>query len=508
MSNGREFILETKNISKSFPGVKALDNVSIQVKPGEVLAVVGENGAGKSTLMKTLVGLHKPDPGSGDIILDGEKVSFHDPLDAKKSGLIIIFQELSLVKELSVAENIYLGNLPKAGLRTIDWKKLNDMTRNILDKMELDIDPNELVARLSIGRQQMVEIARALSVGAKVVIFDEPTSSLTTSEKDVLFKNIRRLKENNVAVIYITHKMDEVFEISDRIAVLRDGKNRGVLTTKDADLEDITKLMIGRVLDDYFHKNEAEKGKEILRLDGITKEGLFEDISFHVREGEVVGLYGLVGAGRSEVVETIFGARQYDAGVVYLNGKKIKIRNTRDAVSCGIGLVPEDRKLQGLVLKMSCKENITLAKLPNLTTNGFVDNKKEMKLYREYKDKLSIATPSHEQKVVNLSGGNQQKIVIGKWMSLAPRLFILDEPTRGIDVGSKAEIHKLIAKLAESGLAVLVISSEMPEIMGICDRIITMREGKISGEFSGDDITEENLIKAIAHTEGVEKVGA
>lgn len=508
MSNQQEYILETKSISKTFPGVKALDNVSIQVKPGEVLAVVGENGAGKSTLMKTLVGLHKPDTGSGDIILDGEKVSFHDPLDAKKSGLIIIFQELSLVKELSVAENIYLGNLPRGGLGTIDWKTLNEKTREILDKMELDIEPAELIARLSIGRQQMVEIARALSVGAKVVIFDEPTSSLTTAEKDILFKNIRRLKENNVAVIYITHKMDEVFEITDRIAVLRDGKNRGVLTTKEANLEDVTQLMIGRVLDDYFHKNEAEKGKEILRLDGLTKENLFKDISFHVREGEVVGLYGLVGAGRSEVVETIFGARQEDAGDIYLNGKKRKIKSTRDAVTCGIGLVPEDRKLQGLVLKMSCKENITLAKLPLLTKNGFVDNKQEMQLYREYKDKLSIATPSHEQKVVNLSGGNQQKIVIGKWMSLAPRLFILDEPTRGIDVGSKAEIHKLIAKLAESNLAVLVISSEMPEIMGICDRIITMREGKVSGEFSGDDITEENLIKAIAHTEGVEKVGA
>jgi ABC-type sugar transport system ATPase subunit len=508
VSNQQEYILETKDISKSFPGVKALDHVSIQVKPGEVLAVVGENGAGKSTLMKTLVGLHKPDSGSGDIILDGEPVRFHDPLDAKKSGLIIIFQELSLVKELSVAENIFLGNLPKGGLGTVDWKALNEKTREILDKMELDIEPTELIARLSIGRQQMVEIARALSVGAKVVIFDEPTSSLTTAEKDILFRNIRRLKENNVAVIYITHKMDEVFEITDRIAVLRDGKNRGVLTTKEANLEDVTQLMIGRVLDDYFHKNEAEKGKEILRVDGLTKEGLFEDISFDVREGEVVGLYGLVGAGRSEVVETIFGARQEDAGDIYLNGKKRKIKSTRDAVSCGIGLVPEDRKLQGLVLKMSCKENITLAKLPLLTNNGFIDNRQEMKLYQEYKDKLSIATPGHEQQVVNLSGGNQQKIVIGKWMSLAPRLFILDEPTRGIDVGSKAEIHKLIAKLAESNLAVLVISSEMPEIMGICDRIITMREGKVSGEFSGADVTEENLIKAIAHTEGVEKVGA
>lgn len=500
-------ILEINNISKTFPGVKALDDVSIEVKEGEILAVVGENGAGKSTLMKTLVGLHKPDHGSGKIILDGKETHFSDPLDAKRSGLIIIFQELSLVQELSVAENIYLGNLPRTKLGMIDWKTLHEQTKEILEKFELDVDSEELVARLSIGRQQMVEIARALSVGAKIVIFDEPTSSLTTSEKEILFKNIRRLKEQNVAVIYISHKMDEVFEITDRIAVLRDGKNTGFLETKKASLSDIIQLMIGRVLDDYFHRNEAEKGESVLRIENLTKRGLFEDISFDVREGEVVGLYGLVGAGRSEVVETLFGARQADSGNIYLQGKPLKIKSTRDAVAQGIGLVPEDRKLQGLVLKMSCKENITMAKLPHLTKNGFIDNKQELSLFNEYKEKLSIATPSAAQKVVNLSGGNQQKIVIGKWMSLDLKLFILDEPTRGIDVGSKAEIHKLIAKLAETGLAVVVISSEMPEILGICDRIITMRNGKITGNFNEDEASEKGLMAAIAHTEGIEEAG-
>ena len=497
------YVLTVNEISKTFPGVKALDKVELHVQRGEVLALVGENGAGKSTLMKTLVGLHKPDHGSGDIVFDGKKVSFHNPLDAKNNGLIIIFQELSLVYELSVAENIFLGKLPKSKLGFIDWKTLREKTEEILKEIELDVDPTELVSRLSIAKQQMVEIARALSQGAKVVIFDEPTSSLTSTEKDILFKNIRRLKEHGVGVIYITHKMDEVFELTDRIAVLRDGKNTGFLETKKATIEDVTQLMIGRVLDDYFHRNEADKGKEVLRVENLTKEGLYQNISLNVHQGEVVGLYGLVGAGRSELAETIFGARTADKGDIYLEGEKVKIRSTKEAVEHRMGFVPEDRKLQGLVLKMSVKDNMTLPKLPWIKKNGFVDTKAEMEMYHHYKDVLAIATPSHEQQVFNLSGGNQQKIVIAKWMSLDPRMLILDEPTRGIDVGSKAEIHKLIAKLAESGLAVLVISSEMPEIMGICDRIYTMRMGEISGEFDEKEVTEEKLIKAIAHTVAV-----
>jgi ribose transport system ATP-binding protein len=492
-------VLKANNISKTFPGVKALDSVDIELRKGEVLALVGENGAGKSTLTKILSGLHTPDKGSGEIRLSGDVVHFQNSKEAKNSGLITIYQELSLVPELSVAENIFLGNLPRTKLGLIDWKELNSLAKGILQDIELDISPTEILGNLSISKQQMVEIARALSQGAKVIIFDEPTSSLTETEKDVLFKNIRKLKSKDVAIVYISHKMDEVFELTDRIAVLRDGQNSGGLVTKDASLDDVIQLMIGRVIDDYFHKNEAEKGEEVLKVEGLSLSGKFEDISLSVRSGEVVGLYGLVGAGRSEVAETIFGARKADSGRVSLSGKEVHIKTTGDAVRLGIGFLPEDRKEQGLVLGMSCRENMSIAKLPWINNYGFLSQTKEDDIYKEFKGKLSISTPGPAQKVITLSGGNQQKIVLAKWLTLQPKMLILDEPTRGIDVGSKAEIHKLIAKLAESGIAVIVISSEMPEIMGVSDRIITMRAGKTTGEFAGDEITETNLINAIAH---------
>ncbi|MCF7915869.1 MAG: sugar ABC transporter ATP-binding protein [Spirochaetaceae bacterium] len=492
-------VLEASGISKTFPGVKALENVSLTLNKGEVLSLVGENGAGKSTLTKVLSGLYRTDHGVGSIKLNGELVHFQNAKEAKDHGLITIFQELSLVKGLTVAENVFLGNLPRTKFNLIDWHTLREQTRNILAEMGLDISPDELAGDLSISKQQMVEIARAFTLGAKVLIFDEPTSSLTETEKEILFKIIHTLREKGVGIIYITHKMDEVFEISDRITVLRDGKNSGDLNTSTAKLDDIISLMIGRVIDDYFHKNEAEKGKEILRVEQLSSAGLFKDINFSVRQGEVVGLYGLVGAGRTELAETIFGARPVTSGKVLIEGQDVRIKDTGDAVRLGLGFVPEDRKEKGVVLKMSCIENTSIAKLPWMSNYGFLREKEEKEIFKEYKDKLSISTPSPQQQVVKLSGGNQQKIVIAKWLCLNPRLLILDEPTRGIDVGSKAEIHKLIAKLAESGIAVIVISSEMPEIMGVSDRIMTMREGKISGEFTGDDITEQNLITAIAH---------
>jgi ribose transport system ATP-binding protein len=499
MAERDSVVLEMNDISKTFPGVKALDGVSLDVRAGEVLALVGENGAGKSTLMKILAGIHKPDSGSGDIILDGEKARHSGPLEARQDGLILIFQELSLVPELSVAENIFLGNLPRTRLGLVDWKKLRQQTREILDSLDLDVPEMELISRLPIAKQQMVEIARSLSVGAKVAIFDEPTSSLTDAEKDILFRDIKRMREENIAIIYITHKMDEVFEISDRVTVLRDGQNRGTLTTKDATLEDITQLMIGRVLEDYFHKNEATKGKEVLRVEHLTKKGLYEDVSFSIRAGEVVGLYGLVGAGRSEIAESVFGLRDPDAGKIFFEGKEVRIQNSKDAVHLGMGLVPEDRKQQGLVVKMSCAENTSLAKLESLSRFGWLRKSDELSNFSEYMKKLRIVTPGPNQRVFFLSGGNQQKVVIAKWMCIGPKLLILDEPTRGIDVGSKAEIHHIIAELAELGMAVLVISSEMPEIMGICDRIIAVRSGKITGDFKDTEITEKTLLEAIAH---------
>jgi ribose transport system ATP-binding protein len=502
MADRETNILEMNQISKSFPGVKALDKVDLQVRAGEVLALVGENGAGKSTLMKILAGIYHPDSGSGDIVLDGKKVRYGSPLEARNDGLILIFQELSLVPELSVAENIFMGNLPRTKLGFIDWKTLSRTTREILDGIELDIDEMELVGRLPIAKQQMVEIARSLSMGAKVVIFDEPTSSLTDTEKTILFRDIKRMRDDRVAIIYITHKMDEVFEISDRVTVLRDGKNRGTLITKDVQLEDITQLMIGRVLEDYFHKNEAKKGKEVLRVENLQIKGLYRDVSFSIRQGEVVGLYGLVGAGRSEIAESIFGLRNLDGGKIFVDGQEVHVRTSRDAVHLGMGFVPEDRKLQGLVLKMSCAENVALAKLDRLSRLGTLRKGDELDNFTEYREKLRIITPSPNQRVFFLSGGNQQKIVIAKWMCINPKLLILDEPTRGIDVGSKAEIHHIIAELAESGMGVLIISSEMPEIMGICDRIISVRSGEITGDFPDTEITEKKLLDAIAHVGG------
>ena len=492
------------NINKAFPGVKALNGACLDLRYGEVLALCGENGAGKSTLMKCLSGVYQPDPDSGEIVYEGRPVRYHSPIEAKNDGIVLIFQELSLVMDLSVAENIYLGSLPmKAG--HIDWKKLYADTQVVLDKLGCPASPKDLISSLPLAQQQMIEIARGIALGAKVLILDEPTSSLTEREKNYLFDIIRKLQSEGVGIVYISHKMDEIFEISDRVLVFRDGQPTGRFVTKDIVLDDIVQAMIGRTLDGYFHKCQAEPGEEVLRVEGLTQRGVYKDISFHVRRREVVGFYGLVGAGRSEIMETIFGVRKPDAGKIFLEGKESTIRSSVDAVKNKIGFVTENRKEQGLVLDKSCRENIALAKLPWIQKLGFVDDKATFEIYDEYHEKMRISSPSSEQEVVYLSGGNQQKIVIGKWLTIAPNLLILDEPTRGIDVGSKSEIHKLIADLAESGMGVIVISSEMPEIMGVSNRIYTIAQGLITDEFVGDDITEENLIKAITITESAKR---
>ncbi len=490
-------ILEATNISKTFPGVNALDKVNLDLYPGEVLALCGENGAGKSTLMKCVAGIYQPDNGEGEIIVDGEKINFKNSLEAKKAGIIMVLQELSLIPDLSVAENIFLGNLQKTKYKLFDRKAMYTEAQKILNEIESKIDVKDSVVDLPIAQQQMVEIARALSFGAKIVIFDEPTSSLTEKEKDILFKNIIKLKENGVGIIYISHKMDEVFEISDRITVFRDGKRTGTLETKKAQVSDVVQLMIGRTLDEFFHRSKAEIKEEVLRVENLSSQGVFKDISFNIRKGEVVGLYGLVGAGRSEIVETIFGVRKSNGGKVFINNKLVSINSSKDAIENGIALVPENRKEQGLIIKMSCLFNMSIAKLPKLKKGLFLDENEAKKLFNEYKEKLSIVTPGPNQKVLNLSGGNQQKIVIGKWLSMGPKILILDEPTRGIDVGAKAEIHKLIARLAENGIAVLVISSEMPEILGVSNRVITIAKGRIKDIFDNDELTENQIIESI-----------
>ena len=503
MSN--EYVLEMKNISKTFPGVKALDNAYLNLKYGEVLALCGENGAGKSTLMKVLSGVYHADPGSGEIIYQGKPVRYNSPIEAKNDGVVLIFQELSLVMELTVAENLYLGSLPKKGGR-IDWKKMNAAAQKVLDELVCPAKPTDVISSLPIAQQQMVEIARGIALGAKILVLDEPTSSLTEKEKDSLFKIINKLKAQGVGMVYISHKMDEIFEISDRVLVMRDGKPTGEFVTKDITLDDIVNSMIGRSLDNYYYKCKWNPKEEVLKVENLSLKGYFKDISFTIHAGEVVGFYGLVGAGRTEIMETIFGIRKADSGKIYLEGKEQKIHNSVDAVKAKIGFVTENRKEQGLVLGQSCRENMALAKLPMISKHGFVDIKETYNIYNFYHDKLSISSPSSETPVGNLSGGNQQKVVLGKWMTLGPKLLILDEPTRGIDVGSKSEIYKLIADMAENeDMAVIVISSEMPEVMGISNRILTISQGNLTGELVGDEITEDSLMRAILITDSSKK---
>ena len=489
-------ILSVAGITKDFPGVRALDAVSFDVRPGEVHALVGENGAGKSTLMKVFAGLYAAD--AGEIVYRDRPTVIHSPLDARRKGILLIHQELSLSPELSVAENIYLGAWPTNAFGVLKKRKLQKDAQAALDALGCDFGPADRVGKLSVAMQQMVEIARAQAFNANVVIFDEPTASLTDGEKRRLFETIEGLKSRGVGIVYISHKMDEIFEITDRITVLRDGKVQGTVDTAGTDVNQITRMMIGRTLDAYFVRAKSEPGEETLRVENLSKAGLYRDIGFSVRAGEVLGLYGLVGAGRSEVVETIFGIRKPDEGDLYWLGKKVDFPTPRRAVEMGMSLVPESRKEQGLVLNMGGRDNTTLPHLLQFSNFRLMDRRKVNQTYDRYKTTLEIKTTGPDQPVSTLSGGNQQKFVLAKWLCADPKLIILDEPTRGIDVGSKSAIHELIAGLAEKGLAVIVISSEMPEVLGVSHRILAMAEGRLVGEFSGDDMTEENLIDAVS----------
>jgi ribose transport system ATP-binding protein len=488
--------LRLEGIVKTFPGVRALDGVSFSVMPGEVHALMGENGAGKSTLMKVLGGILQPN--EGRIYIGEEPAVMRTPLEAKAKGIVFIHQELSLAEELTVAENIYLGELPRKRFGLVDWATLARRTNDILSKLKVTFDARTRVGDLSIANQQMVEIARALTVEAKAVIFDEPTASLTDAEKVVLFDVIADLQSQGVGIIYISHRMEEIFKITDRISVLRDGQYRGTLETARTDEEEVTQLMIGRTLDLSRNVSHHALGDVALEVRGLTCGDLYADVSFEVRRGEVLGFYGLVGAGRTEIAETLFGLRDPSAGTILLDGEETVIRSPVDAIAKGISLVPEDRKGQGLVLGMNCRDNMTLPQVDDLKAGPFVAEGSEIAIFDQYRDKLDIRTPGWKQTVGNLSGGNQQKIVIGKWLSMHPNVLIVDEPTRGIDVGSKSEIHNLIRELAAQGYAVIVISSEMPEVLHVSDRIVAMYSGRIMRTFTSDEVTEDNLIQAIS----------
>jgi ribose transport system ATP-binding protein len=488
--------LRLEGIVKTFPGVRALDGVDLEVRAGEVHALLGENGAGKSTLMKVLAGMHQPN--QGRIFIEGREVRMANPMDAKAQGVVLIHQELSLCDGLSVAENVYLGELPHTKWGFVDWQTLHAKTDEILKKLNCNFDARTRVSDLSIARQQMVEIARALTVDAKVVVFDEPTASLTDAEKVVLFDVIKDLRARGVGIVYISHRMDEIFALSDRLSVLRDGSYRGTKVTAETDEDEVTRMMIGRSLTHERNTATVEPGAVALEVRNLACGKLFHDVNFEVRRGEVVGFYGLVGAGRTEIAETLFGLRTPTAGTILLEGEEVKISSPVDAIARGISLVPESRKEQGLVLGMSCRDNMTLPQIGDLTTGPFVSNGAEIAIYDQYRDRLDVRSPSWRQAVGNLSGGNQQKIVIGKWLAMKPQVLIVDEPTRGIDVGAKGEIHKLIRDLASQGYAVIVISSEMPEVLHVSDRVIAMYSGEIIRSFGVGEVTEDSLIQAIS----------
>ncbi|WP_254066749.1 sugar ABC transporter ATP-binding protein [Acidisoma sp. S159] len=494
--------MRVEGIRKNFPGVVALNGVSFDLRAGEVHALCGENGAGKSTLMKILAGSQAPD--TGVLLFKGRPVVLASPLEAKEKGILLIHQEISLVPELSVAENLFLGSLPLLSFGRVDRKTLLRRAKEVLESNDVGVSPKAIAGELSIAKQQMVEIARASAFQCQVVIFDEPTASLTETETEALFETIQRLRHQGVAIAYISHKMKEIFRVSDRVTVLRDGEVRGTLQTRETNEDEVTRLMIGRTLDRYFHRAKRRLGAEVLRVENLSVTGFARNVSFSLRAGEILGLYGLVGAGRSETAEAIFGLRTKTSGEIFVNGREVKVRSAKDALRLGLGLVPEDRKKQGLVLTMGSRQNTGLALLRQISKFGFVANEREETIYQSYRKKLDIRSATSSAKVGTLSGGNQQKIVLAKWLATKPKLLILDEPTRGIDVGAKTEVHSLISDLAEQGLAVLLISSEMPEIMGLSHRILTMQQGIVTGEFDAESVTEEELVVAIMHRSTIE----
>jgi ribose transport system ATP-binding protein len=487
-------VLQMKGISKRYPGVIALHNVDFEVLPGEVHALMGENGAGKSTLMKILAGAETRD--TGDILIHGEPAGTYGPQEAMDLGINIIYQEFNLVPHLSVAENIFLGREPAGRVPGfINFRQLYHDASAVMASMGCSVDVRMEVDRLSVAQKQMVEIGKATSRNSIVIAMDEPSATLTDHELKNLFELIRNLKAQGVGVIYISHRLEEVFGLCDRVTILRDGEFVATLRTEETSRDEIIKLMVGRTLTESIPKRPAPRGEPLLEVRGLTRKGVFEDISFTVYRGEVLGIGGLVGAGRTEVARAIFGADPLDAGEIWMHGQRIHPRSPRDAIRYGIGLVPEDRKSLGLILNMVVRENTTLANLDLLSMLGFVNRRREREVAEAYQRDLRIRTPSIEQEVRNLSGGNQQKVVLAKWLFTESNLLIFDEPTRGIDVGSKVEIYELMNRLAADGKAMIMISSELPELLGMSDRILVMHEGRLSGELSREEATQEKVMQ-------------
>lgn len=491
-----EPLLRMEHISKSFPGVRALSDVTIDLQYGEVLALVGENGAGKSTLMKILTGIYPKDEGT--ITLQGKDIAVHSPKQAQELGISIIHQELNLMKDLTVAENIFIGREPKGTMNLlVNDKQLNKQTAELFNKLNLDLDPKTKVRHLTVAKQQMVEIAKALSFNSKILIMDEPTTALTETEIDTLFDIITSIREKGVGIIYISHRMDELKRISDRITVMRDGTYVDTLKTSETEMSKVIQLMVGRHVYIESKPNIASGEKEtVLKVSNISTKNLLKDVSFDLKKGEILGFAGLMGAGRTEVARVLFGADPSTNGTINLHGKEVKIKSPADAVKQGIGYLSEDRKQYGLLVSMDVKSNIALATIKDYQTNSvFVSDSKIKKTATKYVESLKIKTPSVDQEIRLLSGGNQQKVVIAKWLQRDCDILIFDEPTRGIDVGAKGEIYKLLDELAASGKSIIMISSELPEVLRMSHRIVVMSEGKITGVLSSEEATQEKIME-------------
>jgi ribose transport system ATP-binding protein len=489
-----DVILQMNNVAKAFPGVLALDDVSFSCVKGEVHALVGENGAGKSTLMKVLSGAYQPDQGT--IIFDGQRIEINNPHHAQELGISIIYQEFNLIPYLDIAQNIFLGREPKNNFGAIDYGRMYLEAGKLITQIGLNLDLKEWVFNLSVAERQLVEIVKALSFSAKVVIMDEPSSALSEEETRRLFNIIRSLKEQGITVIYISHRIKEVFEVGDRVTVLKDGRVVSTQNVESSDENSLVRMMIGRSLDTMFPDKGKADDEPILSVRGLTRDGVFRNVSFEIYKGEVLGLAGLVGAGRTEVARAIFGADPLDNGIILLDGKQQKINSPKDALAHGIGLVPEDRRNHGLVLCLSVRSNIVLPILGRIRRLLFTNKSKEKEISNNLISSLDIKTPSCESEVEYLSGGNQQNVVLSKWLAAKPRVLIFDEPTRGIDVGAKAEIHRLMRELANNGTGVLMISSELPEILGMSDQIIVMSDGQIAASFSSEEASEEKIMAA------------
>jgi len=489
---GDAILLGAKDICKRFPGVVALNKVSLFIRAGEVHALMGENGAGKSTMMKILAGSYVPD--EGELTLHGRPLKLKTPRQALDCGIAMIHQELNLMAEMTVAENIWIGREPVNALGLVDHAKLNSDTRALFGRLRIDVAPDCLVGELSIANRQMVEIAKAVSYDSQVLIMDEPTSAITEREVEHLFEIIADLKAQGKAIIYITHKMNEVFRIADTITIFRDGRH--ILTRAAAQMspDGLIAAMVGRELNQVFPKEEVPIGEVALSLRGLSRKGQFRDVSFDVRYGEIVGMAGLMGAGRTEVMEALFGIERPDAGAILVDGKPVTFRNPRQAIQAGLALLTEDRKKSGLFLGLDVASNMDIAVLPNYTSFGFVRQKRLAADCEDMSRRLKIKTPSLEEVIGNLSGGNQQKALIARWLLNKPRILILDEPTRGVDVGAKAEIHRLVTQLARAGAAIILISSELPEVMGMSDRVVVMHDGRVSGEIRRADFSQEAIL--------------